>query len=216
MSSSLLRSLLRPSPLSRPPLSRPSSSSSSAHLLHPSTRQRLTNLTFYLCALVSIATVSLTMSGTLGGATGRGLPCPARSRVGAGAEPEREEVVTAGSGGKNVGAGTKKGKGRWLEDPGAEGREVWRAGKDGRLEKVQVGPRGSGTTTRTDGDVPTRIANRVREEEKRDKGERIAKNEGQKKEGGIAWRSWVGLGGNERGTTGTTTGSAPGGRGRLV
>ncbi|GAA5842055.1 hypothetical protein JCM3766R1_005735 [Sporobolomyces carnicolor] len=164
-----------------------SSSPSSAHLIHPTTRQRLTNLTFYLCALVSIATVSLTMSGTLG--DGKTLPCPARTRIGPGAESEREVEGAGASVVVNKGKG--KSRGRWLEDPEGRQGEVWRAGKDGRLYKVEPVVANAATLTKD-----TRERRRIedtkqveQEEQQRESRPRIPP-----KERGIAWREWVGLG----------------------
>ncbi|GAA5857014.1 hypothetical protein JCM8547_007915 [Rhodosporidiobolus lusitaniae] len=93
---------------------RPSPRSRTAHLIHPLLRQRLTNLTFALAGLLSVATVSLTMSGTLGNGAAPG--CPARSRVGVAAEGEERERMRARAGKQEEG-GWWKANGRFLEDP---------------------------------------------------------------------------------------------------
>lgn len=80
-----------------------------AHIIHPLLRQRLTNLTFALAGLLSVATVSLTMSGTLGNGAAPG--CPARSRVGVAAEGEQRRKK-----GEEADGGWWK-KGQFLEDP---------------------------------------------------------------------------------------------------
>ncbi|GAA5949511.1 hypothetical protein JCM3765_002685 [Sporobolomyces pararoseus] len=187
---SLVRSLYRPSssPLPRSlPSTSPSTqirpSSSTSHILHPTTRQRLTNLTFYLCAFVSIATVSLTMSGSIG--DGRSLPCPARTRVGAGLEEERPSAT----GGK----GKSNGSSRWLEDPvGAEKEtEVWRAGKDGKLYKVETTGKDTGKQADT---------GRIEQIESRSEARRSGGEGKWNSQNGIAWRDWVGLSCNSKGT----------------
>lgn len=99
-----------------PPSHRPFSSSTprparraTAHIIHPLLRQRLTNLTFAFAGLLSVATVSLTMSGTLGNGAAPG--CPARSRVGVAAEEEKRRK----KGEEADGEWWKKGQ--FLEDP---------------------------------------------------------------------------------------------------
>jgi len=142
------------------------------------------------------------MSGSIG--DGKTLGCPARGRVGAGAEEEEEQIREMRNR-ELLGKAQGKGKAsRWLEDPSenvGEEKEVWRAGKDGRLVKV---------TTLREGD---RHIESVRQEQKATT--RIEERTGKerKKEGGIAWRDWVGLGGSSGSAAdGTGTGTRDGGR----
>ncbi|GAA5826929.1 hypothetical protein JCM11251_002166 [Rhodosporidiobolus azoricus] len=89
-----------------------------AHLINPLLRQRLTNLTFLLAGALSIATVSLTMSGSLNEA---GLPapgCPARSTAGVVAQEERKRRLGEEQRQREVERGWWS-KGRFLEDPPA-------------------------------------------------------------------------------------------------
>ncbi|GAA5972310.1 hypothetical protein JCM11641_002401 [Rhodosporidiobolus odoratus] len=90
----------------------PAQSRRTAHLIHPLLRQRLTNLSFALAGLLSVATVSLTMSGSLGEA-----PCPARSRAGAAMQAERDEFEARAAAARGVDGTWWKTKGRFLEDP---------------------------------------------------------------------------------------------------
>ncbi|GAA5823307.1 hypothetical protein JCM3770_002192 [Rhodotorula araucariae] len=83
-----------------------------AHLIHPLARQRLTNLSFALAGLLSVATVSLGMSGSLGGAGVR-PGCPARKDAAVALQDEgvRRDRERVGA------APVWKGKGRFLDDP---------------------------------------------------------------------------------------------------
>ncbi|GAA5922655.1 uncharacterized protein JCM15063_003376 [Sporobolomyces koalae] len=154
-----------------------SSSSSSAHLLHPTTRTTLTNWTFYLCAFVSIATVSLTMSGTT--AFGR-AGCPASSKPGVGAQEQSqvdEERIESRAGRGGGVATTTTGKRRWLNDPNPPNREeqVWKVGKDGKL----VNPTTSTTLDPARTTTETTIG---RDRQSEGKGPRIEAQD---------WRDWV-------------------------
>ncbi|GAA5891071.1 hypothetical protein JCM6882_006410 [Rhodosporidiobolus microsporus] len=86
---------------------------SSAHFLHPLLRQRLTNLTFLVAGALSIATVSLTMSGSLADA-GIAPGCPARSAAGVAAQEERKRMRERE---QQRESGSWWTKGRFLEDP---------------------------------------------------------------------------------------------------
>lgn len=96
--------------------SHPSSSSRPYHSLPralrltPSTRTRLTNLSFISAALLSIATVSLGMSGSVK-VNGVGLPCPARREAGVSLDGPKNEGEWKVEGRK------ERRKRRWLEDP---------------------------------------------------------------------------------------------------
>lgn len=192
-------------------------------LLHPTTRQRLTNWTFYLCAFVSIATVSLTMSGSIG--DGKTLPCPARTRIGAGLQEEEKEEgeeeeeerlrdsgrdrktkrrrmtdFETGGGGRGKDTKMLATRSRWLEDPqqGSDSeQEIWRPGKDGKLYKVTPS-----TTTgkeEADGGI-SRLPKGVQSRRDQDQDQCISTTEtGDRKSSrrgnAIAWRDWVGLSG---------------------
>lgn len=94
-------------PMLTPPSSRPISTLPRALRLTPSTRTRLTNISFVTAALLSVLTVSLGMSGSVK-VGGVGLPCPARREAGVAAASEGEWKVE----GKK-----ERRKRRWLEDP---------------------------------------------------------------------------------------------------
>lgn len=81
-----------------------------AHLIHPLARQRLTNVVFTLAGVLSVVTVSLGMSGSLGSAGVR-PGCPARKEAAVALQGDR-----GGQGGAGAG-GAWKGKGRFLDDP---------------------------------------------------------------------------------------------------
>ncbi|GAA5955190.1 hypothetical protein JCM21900_002232 [Sporobolomyces salmonicolor] len=157
------------------------------HLIHPVLRQRLTNLTFFLAAFFSIATVSLTMSGSLGGGAGMAPGCPARGRVGVGMDGDRAGHGEAERTGRGERDGSDRRGGKlkgFLEDPvvPAPG-PVWRpASATGGLlrpaEEEGLGRREEGAAEgRIEAAVPATTSRR--------------------QEGGdgraMGWRGWVGL-----------------------
>ncbi|GAA6023607.1 hypothetical protein JCM11491_006053 [Sporobolomyces phaffii] len=211
VSSSLLSSVrpVRPAAAAATRLSRRRTAAAglkTAAFLHPATRTRLTNWTFYLCAVVSVATVSLTMSGTLG--NGRAIGCPARASgpnalVGVGAQEEEERERDARTKGK---ARAKVSNSRWLDEPEVEAKEVWRAGRDGRLERVSTAsgpsfvapaparPATDARIDRRDGVLPT-TAQEVDQAVRASRTGRTSPSATRSGTTGIAWRNWVGLSG---------------------
>ncbi|GAA6004375.1 hypothetical protein JCM10207_000692 [Rhodosporidiobolus poonsookiae] len=177
-----------PSPFSTAPHPRAFSSTSRtsssarrpAHLIHPLVRQRLTNLTFAVAGLLSVATVSLGMSGSLGEGATPG--CPARVRAGAAMQGERgrEEEVQANQADRNW----WKAKGRFLEDPlpisATAARPVSAAGR--RAESAEAAQRSAEAAPREDGERIARPS------------ARSAQEQGQPVQ--AAWQGWSGL--NER------------------
>jgi len=100
---------------SRPsPSPRAHTSHRRAHLIHPLARQRLTNVAFALAGVLSVVTVSLGMSGSLGSAGVR-PGCPARKE--AAVALQGEELVRARSEAQQARSSSWKGKGRFLDDP---------------------------------------------------------------------------------------------------
>lgn len=161
------------------------------------------------------------MSGTLG--NGNAIGCPARGnsgRVGVGAQEEEvsEEEFGRERRRANVGNGQgKKGKkesGRWLEDPVVEEKEVWRPGKDGKLQRI--GPSLQGVELGRIGSEMFQGNKSVREEQKEGSETRIGNGKNERKTSrGTAWRDWVGLSGSEgskaiESRTATSTGTTPG------
>ncbi|BGP12666.1 hypothetical protein JCM10213v2_000583 [Rhodosporidiobolus nylandii] len=135
-----------------------------AHLIHPMVRQRLTNLTFALAGLLSVATVSLTMSGSLVEA-----PCPARRTAGAAMQQEREERLARQASARADG-GWWKSKGRFLEDP---------------LPIAPTAPAPAVTWSAARG---VQAASRAEEQPKEVEQERIARPAAEAKN----WRNWGG------------------------
>lgn len=125
------------------------------------------------------------MSGSIG--DGKSLPCPARTRVGAGLEEEQPSARARGR--KNKDSGNS----RWLEDPvGVEKEtEVWRAGKDGKLYKVNTTGKDEGEQTNS---------GRIEQSEPRSQARREGAYEKRNRQNGIAWRDWVGLSSDSKGT----------------
>ncbi|GAA5859619.1 hypothetical protein JCM1840_006376 [Sporobolomyces johnsonii] len=145
------------------------------HLIHPVLRQRLTNLSFFLAAFFSIATVSLTMSGSLGGGAGIAPGCPARGRVGVGMDGDGDGEERTGRG-ERAAAGKLKG---FLEDPVVPAvGPVWRpaSAMEGLVRPAEErgeGRRGEGRTEAAAVTTPRR----------REEGDGRA----------TGWRGWVGL-----------------------
>ncbi|GAA5932555.1 hypothetical protein JCM3775_005957 [Rhodotorula graminis] len=100
---------------SRPsPYPRAHTSHRRAHLIHPLARQRLTNVAFALAGVLSVATVSLGMSGSLGSAGVR-PGCPARKD--AAVALQGEQLTRARGDAQQARGSSWKGKGRFLDDP---------------------------------------------------------------------------------------------------
>ncbi|GAA6058531.1 hypothetical protein JCM10212_006970 [Sporobolomyces blumeae] len=211
----------RPTPIPRGGGSSSGSSGSPhAHLVHPTVRLRITNLTFYLCAVVSVATVSLTMSGSFGSPGGVVVGCPARNGrsggVGAQEEQGGDEAPGRARGGRGGDskrgtglASDAKGKGkatasRWLDDPSDGASEVWRPTATGRLERVEPATRASTRAGRRSVDETDETAQTTTMRPRvvgRDDGEGLSTRTTSEPEDdvvasrGTGWRGWVGLSG---------------------
>ncbi|GAA5833947.1 hypothetical protein JCM9279_004169 [Rhodotorula babjevae] len=171
---------------SRPsPYPRAHTSHRRAHLIHPLARQRLTNVAFALAGVLSVATVSLGMSGSLGSAGVR-PGCPARKE--AAVALQGEELARARNEAQQARSSSWKGKGRFLDDPVApipppavRSREaiasaaspVERSGSASQREQRAASRAPQGETS--DG----RIAEEALEPESK---------------GSCGWRGWVGAG----------------------
>ncbi|GAA5917217.1 hypothetical protein JCM8208_002640 [Rhodotorula glutinis] len=167
---------------SRPsPYPRAHTSHRRAHLIHPLARQRLTNVAFALAGVLSVATVSLGMSGSLGSAGVR-PGCPARKD--AAVALQGEELVRARGEAQQARGCSWKGKGRFLDDPVAPIPPPAVRSREATASAASTVPR-SGTATQEE--------QRARPAHPDGADGRIAENgPASAGKGACGWRGWAG------------------------
>ena len=151
--------------------------------LHPTTRTRLTNSSFYLVALLSLLTVSLAMSGV---GPAAGLPCPARvpGTRGVGLEGQKWDIEppTTRSPKLNSWWWERRNERQWLEDPIVMTKRLARKKviSTSSIERTGLGP-GPVNPDRGNASGPRTI------EVKREKGGKVRSTAGR----GGEWGEWI-------------------------